>query len=45
LSSSRACHGFTSCGGDKAEKWSDWYKAAIPLAEEAYADYLRNEEN
>jgi hypothetical protein len=32
-------------GGDKAGKWSDWHKASIPLAEEAYADYLRNEEN
>ena len=32
-------------GGEKAGKWSDWHKAAIPLAEEAYADYLRNEEN
>jgi hypothetical protein len=32
-------------GGDKSKKWSDWYKTAIPLADEAYADYLRNEGN
>jgi hypothetical protein len=30
-------------GGDKSGKWSDWYKTAIPKAEEAYFDYLRNE--
>src|SRR5579862_1195033 len=31
-------------GGDKAGKWSDWYKNAIPQAEEAYAGHLRHEE-
>jgi hypothetical protein len=34
-----------AAAGTKPGNWSDWYKAAIPLAEEAYADYLRNEEN
>lgn len=31
--------------GDKSRKrkWSDWYQTAIPQAEEAYAEYLRNE--
>lgn len=31
-------------GGDKSGKWSDWYKKAIPQAEEAYAEHLRHEE-
>lgn len=31
-------------GGDKSGKWSDWYKRAIPQAEEAYAEHLRHEE-
>jgi hypothetical protein len=31
-------------GGDKSGKWSDWYKTAIPQAEDSYADYLRNKE-
>ncbi|HVB42399.1 MAG TPA: type II toxin-antitoxin system RelE/ParE family toxin [Streptosporangiaceae bacterium] len=31
-------------GGDKAGKWSQWYKAAIPQAELAYAEHLRFEE-
>jgi hypothetical protein len=31
-------------GGDKAGKWSNWYKTAIPRAEEAYAEHLRYEE-
>jgi hypothetical protein len=31
-------------GGDKSGKWSDWYQVAIPQAEEAYAQHLRNEE-
>ena len=30
-------------GGDKSGKWSDWYKTAIPQAEEAYAEHLRIE--
>jgi hypothetical protein len=30
-------------GGDKSKKWSDWYKAAIPQAEDAYAEHLRIE--
>jgi len=28
-------------GGDKKGRWHRWYRAAIPLAEEAYADHLR----
>ena len=31
-------------GGDKAGKWSDWYKTAIPRAEQAYAEHLQYEE-
>lgn len=31
-------------GGDKAEKWSDWYQTAIPQVEEAFAEHLRIEE-
>lgn len=31
-------------GGDKAGKWSDWYKTAIPQAEQAYAEHLQHEE-
>jgi hypothetical protein len=31
-------------GGDKAGKWSNWYRTAIPRAEEAYAEHLRYEE-
>jgi hypothetical protein len=31
-------------GGDKAGKWSDWYKTAIPQAEQAYAEHLQYEE-
>jgi hypothetical protein len=31
-------------GGDKAGKWSEWYKAAIPQAEQAYAEHLLFEE-
>jgi hypothetical protein len=31
-------------GGDKAGKWSDWYKTAIPRAEQAYAEHLHFEE-
>jgi hypothetical protein len=31
-------------GGDKAGKWSDWYKRAIPHAEQAYAEHLEHEE-
>ena len=31
-------------GGDKAGKWSDWYKTAIPQAEQAYAEHPRHEE-
>jgi hypothetical protein len=36
-------HAVFLVGGDKSGKWSDWYKTAIPQAEEAYAEYLRNE--
>jgi len=31
-------------GEDKAGRWSDWYKAAIPQAEQAYAEHLEHEE-
>lgn len=30
-------------GGDKSGKWTDWYKTAIPRAEDAYAEHLRIE--
>lgn len=28
-------------GGDKAGKWSGWYRTAVPLAESAYAEHVR----
>jgi hypothetical protein len=31
-------------GGDKARKWSDWYRTTIPQAEQAYAEHLEHEE-
>ena len=31
-------------GGDKSGKWLDWYKTAIPRAEDAYAEHLRKGE-
>src|SRR5215467_8675123 len=30
--------------GDKAGQWEAWYKKAIPLAEERYETYLKQEE-
>jgi hypothetical protein len=30
-------------GGNKAGRWSKWYDEAIPLAEEAVADWLISE--
>jgi hypothetical protein len=30
--------------GDKAGKWEAWYRQAIPLAEERYEDYLKQED-
>src|SRR6516165_11071300 len=30
--------------GDKAGKWEAWYRQAIPLAEQRYEDYLKQEE-
>jgi hypothetical protein len=30
-------------GGDKSGKWSDWYRTAIPRAEDAYTEHLRIE--
>ena len=30
-------------GGDKSGQWSDWYKTAIPQAEDAYTEHLRIE--
>ncbi len=29
--------------GDKAGKWEAWYRQAIPLAEQRYEDYLKQE--
>lgn len=28
---------------DKAGRWEAWYRTAIPLAEERYEDYLKQE--
>jgi hypothetical protein len=30
--------------GDKSGQWSKWYRAAIPLAEQLYEDYLADRE-
>jgi hypothetical protein len=30
--------------GDKAGKWETWYRKAIPLAEQLYQDYLKQED-
>jgi hypothetical protein len=30
--------------GDKAGKWDAWYREAIPLAEQRYEDYLKQED-
>jgi hypothetical protein len=30
--------------GDKASKWEAWYREAIPLAEQRYEDYLKQED-
>ena len=29
--------------GDKAGQWDAWYRTAIPLAEQLYEDYLKDE--
>jgi hypothetical protein len=29
--------------GDKAGRWDAWYRQAIPLAEQRYEDYLKQE--
>ncbi|GAA0968536.1 type II toxin-antitoxin system RelE/ParE family toxin [Actinocorallia libanotica] len=31
-------------GGDKSGDWSGWYRRAIPLAEELYAQYVKERE-
>ncbi len=31
--------------GDKAGKWETWYRQAIPLAEQHYEDYLKQQED
>jgi hypothetical protein len=31
--------------GDKAGKWETWYRQAIPLAEQRYEDYLKQQED
>jgi len=36
-------HAVFLVAGNKSGKWSDWYKTAVPQAEEGYAEYLRNE--
>lgn len=28
-------------GGDKAGKWSGWYRTAVPMAEQACAEHLK----
>ncbi len=28
------------CGGDKSERWDNWYEQAIPLADQLYDDHL-----
>jgi hypothetical protein len=30
--------------GDKSGQWKQWYRAAIPQAEQAYEDYLADRE-
>ena len=30
--------------GDKAGNWEAWYRQAIPLAEQRYEDYLKQED-
>jgi hypothetical protein len=30
--------------GDKSGRWKEWYRSAIPLAEQLYADYLAERE-
>jgi len=30
--------------GDKAGQWDAWYRTAIPLAEQRYEDYLKQQE-
>ncbi len=30
--------------GDKSGRWADWYRTAIPQAEQLYADYLAERE-
>ena len=30
-------------GGDKAGDWSGWYERNIPIADQLYDDYLRNQ--
>jgi DNA-binding XRE family transcriptional regulator len=36
-------HAVFLVGADKSGKWPAWHKTAIPLAEEAYGGYLRDE--
>ena len=31
--------------GEKAGQWDAWYRKAIPLAEQSYEDYLKQEAN
>lgn len=32
-------------GGDKAGRWSGWYRTAVPMAEQAYAEHLKRMQN
>lgn len=34
-------HAVFLVGGDKAGNWAGWYKVAVPMAEQAYADHLK----
>jgi hypothetical protein len=31
-------------GGDKSGNWTDWYRTAIPEAEQLYVDYVKERE-
>lgn len=39
-----ARHAVLLVAGDKAGRWTDWYRTAIPLAEDRYAIYLKEKE-
>jgi hypothetical protein len=37
-------HAVLLVAGDKAGRWSAWYREAVPLAETRYAAYLKERE-